>query len=51
MKYETPELTTSTPAINAIQSTNSKCTDCKYPDIFDPVNPLPEQFGAYTDWE
>jgi hypothetical protein len=45
MKYETPELTALTTAINAIQSSSSKVPN--HPgDSFDDEGP-----GAYQDWE
>jgi hypothetical protein len=46
MKYETPELTALTPAINAIQGATSKNTG--------PVDQIyfePEGGAAYQDWE
>jgi hypothetical protein len=46
-KYETPELTALTPAINAIQGTHPKRTD-----VFgDPPTIKNESSGAYQDWE
>ena len=50
MKYETPELTALTPAINAIQSsTPSKLqqiqADSPDPSVFN------EHSAAYADWE
>ena len=45
MKYETPEMTALTPAINAIQDAISKTP--KGP--FDGVEP--EHLSAYEDWE
>jgi Asparagine synthase len=45
MKYETPELTALTPAINAIQTSGSK----EIPNVVD--NPGYEQNSAYADWE
>jgi hypothetical protein len=48
MKYETPELTALTPAINAIQST----TDKKATGPFDSTSrEYNEANGAYADWE
>jgi hypothetical protein len=47
MKYETPELTALSPAINAIQSTgNNKVA----PPIGEDGD-LNEHVGAYLDWE
>jgi hypothetical protein len=48
MKYETPKLVASTPAINAIQANHDKSIQ-KY---FEGVN-LPEEMtqGAYQDYE
>jgi len=51
MKYETPQMTALTSAVNAIQSTSSKGPDYTHTDTFDPGDRVPEQFGAYTDWE
>jgi hypothetical protein len=48
MKYDTPELTALTPAINAIQSGDkgdSGSTDSPA------TNPPKELIGAYADWE
>lgn len=50
MKYDTPELTALTPAISAIQGTSAKGT-VGYLETYDPVNPLKEVYGAFTDWE
>jgi hypothetical protein len=50
MKYETPQMTALTSAINAIQSTSAK----ELPvggDTFDPSDLLHEVIGAYADWE
>ena len=44
MKYETPELTALTPAINAIQTTKTVLGS------FDSLHE-PEEVGAYQDWE
>ena len=48
MKYETPELTALTPAINAIQGTGTTNKEHIYPfaDSEDW-----ESVGAYADWE
>jgi len=46
MKYETPELTASTPAINAIQSI-SKVQTVTHDSPLDPTEPS----AAYADWE
>jgi hypothetical protein len=47
MKYETPELTTFRPAINAIQGTgNSNKMSTPHSDSFSE-----EGTGAYEDWE
>jgi hypothetical protein len=44
MRYETPELTASTPAINAIQSSTNKAQQ--------PVgDSMDESISAYQDWE
>lgn len=50
MKYETPRLTASTAAINAIQDTDgaTKC-DSKVDHITDAQND--GACGAYEDWE
>jgi hypothetical protein len=45
MKYQTPELTALTPAINAIQSSGSK----EINNVVD--SPTYEQSSAYADWE
>ena len=46
MKYETPELTALTPAINAVQVSKGS------PDLGDsPPEPNNETIGAYADWE
>jgi hypothetical protein len=50
MKYETPQLTALTPAIDAIQTTSAKCL-CGVIETYDPASPLKELVGAYTDWE
>jgi hypothetical protein len=44
MKYETPELTTLTPAIDAIQGTKDVA-------IGDSNPPLSDSGAAYEDWE
>jgi len=44
MKYETPELTALTPAINAIQLSTNKA-EVHTTDNFD------ESISAYLDWE
>ena len=49
MKYETPQMTALTSAINAIQATSHKGS-FMYEDTFDPPN-RPEAVGAYADWE
>jgi hypothetical protein len=47
MKYETPELTALTPAINAIQAVKQEP-----PDIEDhPTLMTESSTGAYQDWE
>jgi hypothetical protein len=46
MKYETPELTALTPAINAIQSDGLKPVTTTSAD-----GPFNEVIGAYSDWE
>jgi len=46
MKYEAPELTTLTPAINAIQGDVGIKTSFPTND-----SPLPEAVAAYADWE
>jgi hypothetical protein len=47
MKYETPELTASVPAINAIQSSGGSKINQVHPDS--PQDP--DQNPAYEDWE
>jgi hypothetical protein len=47
MKYETPELTVLTPAINAIQSLSSKTME---PTVVDSKTEN-ETIGTYQDWE
>lgn len=50
MKYETPQMTALTSAINAIQQTSSKDTvGCS--DTYDISSPLKEVVCGYTDWE
>jgi hypothetical protein len=44
MKYETPELTTLTPAINAIQGGKTELPHTDSPEVFDVI-------AAYQDWE
>ena len=46
MKYEAPELTTLTPAINAIQGTGSP--KHSFPSM---EGAFPEAVAAYADWE
>ena len=46
MKYETPEVTVLTTAINAVQGTGTPKKDPIYMDGIYPEVPL-----AYTDWE
>jgi hypothetical protein len=46
MKYETPEMTTLTPAIKAIQALDSKSTTGNFDSI-----DVRETTGAYADWE
>ena len=49
MKYETPQMTALTPAINAIQSSgssSSKVIQSQFDGSEDYESP-----GAYTDWE
>ena len=48
MKYETPEMTAMTPAINAIQSIGVKPSPN---DAADGGGPSNEETGAYADWE
>ena len=50
MKYETPELTTLTPAIIAIQGTGAKVL-CTQGDGGTQPGGLNESIGAYADWE
>jgi hypothetical protein len=50
MKYETPQMTTLTSAITAIQETSSK-GPIGLIETFHPEGPWPEVVGAYTDWE
>ncbi len=47
MKYETPELTALTPAINAIQTLGSKDTSEVNPDGIH----ANDSGGGYADWE
>ena len=47
MKYETPEVTALTPAINAIQITSGT----KNSSNDDSPNPNPDVSPAYQDWE
>jgi hypothetical protein len=47
MKYETPELTALTPAINAIQQKKDDIGVTDSPATTPPKEPL----GAYADWE
>jgi hypothetical protein len=47
MKYETPELTALTPAINAIQTPVSEKGHLAFPDS--PMND--EDVASYADWE
>jgi len=49
MKYETPELTALTPAINAIQGVSAKPHVATPHDSFTDTNEIPS--GAYQDWE
>jgi hypothetical protein len=48
MKYETPELTALTPAINAIQSATTKNPPFVYETV---THELKETAQGYTDWE
>jgi hypothetical protein len=48
MKYETPELTALTPAIDAIQGLTGKSIVESPEDSFTPHN---EQTPGYADWE
>jgi hypothetical protein len=50
MKYETPQMTALTPAINVIQSTPNKAPHM-FVDTWDPGDLLTEVIGAYIDWE
>jgi hypothetical protein len=54
MKYESPQVTTLTPAINAIQTAagSSKMNGSNF-DSLDPTtgNPYNEVIGAYQDWD
>jgi hypothetical protein len=50
MKYETPQMTALTSAINVIQSTSEKHMP-GYVDTWDPGSVWPEKVQAYTDWE
>jgi hypothetical protein len=47
MKYETPELTALTPAINAIQSITNKTPE--FPHDSEPL--VNDAVAAYQDWE
>jgi hypothetical protein len=52
MKYETPELTALTPAINAIQGTvGIKVQHTLSSDHNTPNNGKNESLGTYMDWE
>ena len=51
MKYETPQMTTLTSAINAIQATAQKSTTDPCIDTYEPSSPLKEAVCGYTDWE
>ena len=51
MKYETPQMTALTSAINAIQTTSDKSINARVIETYDPSDPIPEVVGAYTDWE
>jgi hypothetical protein len=46
MKYETPEVTVLTTAINAVQGTGTPKTGCTCED-----GAFPEHVAAYQDWE
>jgi hypothetical protein len=46
MKYETPEITASTPAIDAVQSSSTKGQAGSLETPY-----IPEAVGAYQDWE
>ncbi len=48
MKYETPELTALTPAINAIQATKTNSSPA---DGSEPQPNHESGMGAYEDWE
>jgi hypothetical protein len=48
MKYETPQMTTLTPAIKAIQFSGELPKDTRGPA--DSITPY-ESVSAYTDWE
>ena len=49
MKYETPELTALTPAINAIQAGTAKRLP---PFVYDSITRMDnEQVSGYADWE
>ena len=50
MKYETPELTALTPAINAIQTPSTKIGN-PYPDTSQPEVLPDESTAGYQDWE
>ena len=49
MKYETPELTALTTAINAIQGTGTPKKDMSFSD--NPSQGTYEHSAAYADWE
>ena len=49
MKYETPELTASTPAVNAIQATPAGKDNPPHPDSAS--MDVRDSIGAYEDWE
>jgi hypothetical protein len=48
MKYETPEMTTLTPAINAIQSSDPSGSKTNPVQV---DNDTKEHIAAYADWE
>ena len=52
MKYETPKLTTMTPAINAVQGTQLEKTSPPYvEDSITPPDFNEHSGGGYMDWE
>jgi hypothetical protein len=51
MRYETPQMTTLTPVINAIQSTIDFPRGKTPTGVLETPYDLREMIGAYADWE